>query len=281
MNTALYDADAFRDFEEAGWNKQAATYDNFIGRVTQQVIEPLLDAARVGPGVRMLDVGTGPGYVAAGAAARGAIVVGVDFAEQMVALAARHHPGIIFRQADAEQLPFTDGVFDAVVANFIMLHLARPEAVAMELARVLAPGGYLALTTWDSVEHSRLSGVFFEAVQAVGAPPPADMPPGPPMFRFAADAAFAELLSSAGLAEVQVRTLSFPQHVSTADELWQGMLTGTVRAAPLILAQPDDVRQRIRAEFDRRLRAYATDAGFALPVSVKLAVGRKSAAHLQ
>ena len=91
------------------------------------MIEPLLDAARIVPGSRVLDVGTGPGDLAAAAMARGATVVGIDVANEMVALARRAHRDIEFRQADAERLPFEDGSFDALVGNFVILHLGQRE----------------------------------------------------------------------------------------------------------------------------------------------------------
>ena len=80
-----------------------------MARATAFAIEPLLDAARVGPGVRVLDVGCGPGSLSAAAAARGALVTGVDLAEGMLAQARRNHPEIEFVHADAEDLPFDDG----------------------------------------------------------------------------------------------------------------------------------------------------------------------------
>jgi hypothetical protein len=73
---ASVDADAFKGFEVAGWERQAPTYDSFIGRLTSQFVDPLLDAAGVGTEMRVLDLATGPGYAAARAAERGATVVG-------------------------------------------------------------------------------------------------------------------------------------------------------------------------------------------------------------
>ena len=139
--SAPIDPDAFNAFEAAGWDERAITYQRALLPVTSLIIEPLLDGAAVGPGQRVLDVGSGPGYVAAAAAARGATAVGVDVADGMVALARTLHPGIEFVHGDAEHLQFTDASFDAVVANFAVLHLGRPERAAAEFARVLAPGG--------------------------------------------------------------------------------------------------------------------------------------------
>ena len=94
------DADAFKAFEVAGWEQQAPTYDDFFGQITQRFVDPLLDAAGVERGSRVLDVATGPGYAAGKAAARGASVVGVDAAPAMVRLARQRQPGIDFRRAD-------------------------------------------------------------------------------------------------------------------------------------------------------------------------------------
>jgi SAM-dependent methyltransferase len=191
------DPDAFNAFEAAGWEARAEDYHRHLGSMTAPVIEPLLDAAGVDRGTRVLDVATGPGYAAAACAVRGARVIGVDVAGAMVSLARRLRPEIEFRQADAERLPFRDGEFDAVVANFLILHVGRPERVAAELARVLAPGGRLALSTWDVPARGRLVGVLADAVRQAGAAPPADLPPGPPLFRFADEAEFARLLTGA------------------------------------------------------------------------------------
>src|ERR687898_481604 len=102
------DPDAFNAFEAEGWESKSEAYGTYTGRITARLVEPLLDAAGVGPGVRVLDVATGPGYAAGVAAARGARVTGVDIAEGMVAIARRAHPELELRVGDAEALPFGD-----------------------------------------------------------------------------------------------------------------------------------------------------------------------------
>jgi SAM-dependent methyltransferase len=269
------DADAFNAFEAAGWEERADRYHRFFGALTARVSEQLLDAAKVDRGRRVLDVASGPGYVAAACAVRGADVVGVDVAAGMVALARRLRPEIDFRQADAERLPFADSSFDAVLGNFLILHVGRPEQVAAELARVLRPSRMLALSTWDLPERARLLGVLVDAVAEVGVEPPADVPSGPPFFRFADEGEFARLLGDAGLGDVDVRTVAFTHRFAGGDELWNGLIGGTVRTRALVLAQPEDVQAQIRAAFDRLVRPYVTNGGLELPVSVKLASGRK------
>src|SRR5213594_964118 len=137
----IIDPSAFRQFEHKGWQEIASRYDRGFASVTTQSLLPLLDAARVAEGARVLDVACGPGYAAAAATARGAIALGVDFSSEMVEEARGRYPGIEFQEGDAEQLSFTDATFDAVVVNFGMLHLGRPELAVREAHRVLRPGG--------------------------------------------------------------------------------------------------------------------------------------------
>lgn len=101
-----------------------------------------------------LDVGTGPGYVAAEVArARpGLQVIGLDLAAHMVEKAGRYAAWVgldgraLWPQADGHHLPFADHVFDLVLSSFAMHHWNDPLLVLNEMARVLKPGGryYLA-----------------------------------------------------------------------------------------------------------------------------------------
>ena len=277
MSVSVVDADAFNAFEAAGWEQQAGGYHRFFGPLTTRVIEPLLDAAEVGAKARVLDLATGPGYVAAAAEARGATAVGVDVAGEMVALARRLHPRLEFVHASAERLPFADRSFDAAVGNFLILHLGRPEQAVAEIARVLAPGGAVALSTWDVPERTRLLGVFLDAAHDAGAAPLASVPAGPPFFRFADEREFTRLLEGAGLSHVEVETVSFTHRMSSADELWDGFRDGTVRMRAVVFGQPEGTLARIRARFDELMGEYtAPDGSVELPVSVKVAAGRKA-----
>jgi SAM-dependent methyltransferase len=269
------DADAFNAFEAAGWEGRVDAYDRFFSAITARLFDPLLDAAGVGPGTRLLDVATGPGHLPARAAEYGATPIGVDVAGAMLARASERYPALEFRRATAESLPFPDGVFDAVSGNFLLPHLARPERAMTEFVRVLRPGGAVALATWDVPANARLFGLFLDAVGEAGAAPPANLPAGPDVFRFADDAAFTELLSGAGLEAVEVSRVGFKHQFATFDEYWRALQDGTVRMSSLLYGQTDGTRVRIRSVLERRLREHRTATGFAVPVSVKIAMGRK------
>lgn len=269
------DPDAFNAFEARGWEDKAVGYDHFFGGITGRFVDPLLNAVSVGPGMRLLDLATGPGYVAAQAAERGASVVAVDVSGAMIALAGRLHPRLDLRQADVHRLPFEAGSFDAVVGNFLILHLGRPEQAMAGFVQMLRPGGRLALTAWDAPERARFLGVFLDAIADAGATTPDDVPTGPSFFRFSVDEEFDALMRDHGLEQRAVETISFIHRVANADALWDGLLGGTVRTSALIERQPDETRWRIRDSFDQLVREYQCGDVLELPVSAKLASGRK------
>ena len=202
----------FREFERAGWESVVAEYDTSFGSLTVQAIEPLLDSVGAGRGVRLLDVATGPGYVAAAAARRGAAVVGVDFSAPMVAEAKRRHPAIEFREGDAEALPFPDESFDGVVMNFAMLHLGRPDQALTEARRVLRAGGMIGFTIWAKPEESVGFGITLRAIQTHG-DMKVPLPEGPPFFRFSDPEECARSLLTAGFVNPQIGRASCRERV--------------------------------------------------------------------
>jgi len=271
----MIDADAFNAFEAAGWENRAETYDHYWPALTSRLSDPLLDAVGAGPDMRVLDVACGPGYLAARAADRGATSMGVDIAEPMIKLASGRFPQAAFRRADAHSLPFPDDSFDAVVVNLGVPHFGRPEQAVSEFVRVLTPEGRLAMTAWDLPTRARLVGVLLDAVREVGVAPPQDVPAGPDFFRFADSAEFGGLMTDQGFVDVEVETVAFVHTVNSADELWDGLLNGTVRTSAVIRGQPEDVVQQIRAGLDRRLQDYRTGETYQLPASFALARGRR------
>jgi 2-polyprenyl-3-methyl-5-hydroxy-6-metoxy-1,4-benzoquinol methylase len=131
----------------------------------------------IAPGARVLDVATGTGNLAIPLARLGAVVTGVDIAPNLLVQAreraASENLNITFDEGDAEQLPYADAAFDAVVTMFGAMFAPRPEVVASELARVLKPGGLLAMANWNPASFT---GQMFK-VSAHHAPPPPGVPP--------------------------------------------------------------------------------------------------------
>src|SRR5262245_37170064 len=179
----MIDPDAFRQFEHSGWQNIPQQYHQAFGELTAQSIEALLDATGVKKGTKVIDIASGPGYVAAAAARRGATVIGVDFSAAMIEEAKRRYRDIEFREGDAEQLPFGNNLFDAVVMNFGVLHLGRPDQALAEACRVLRTDGRFAFTAWAKPEEAVGFGIVLRALAKCG-DVNVSLPEGPPFFRF-------------------------------------------------------------------------------------------------
>jgi demethylmenaquinone methyltransferase/2-methoxy-6-polyprenyl-1,4-benzoquinol methylase len=108
-----------------------------------------LDAIAIGPGDRVLDLACGTGDLAELAAARGARVVGADFARGMLRGAQERAVGCALVQADAAALPFANGWATAATCGFALRNFVSIEATLGELARIVAPGGRIALLEVD------------------------------------------------------------------------------------------------------------------------------------
>ena len=244
---SIIDPSAFRRFEHKGWQDIASRYHEGFANVTTQSVAALLDAARVGKSTRLLDVACGPGYAAAAAAARGATAIGVDFSSEMVEEARSRYPGIEFQEGDAERLAFSRSGLDAVVLNFGMLHLARPEQALIEACRVLSPGGRLAFTVWDTPDKAVGFGIVLSAIQKHG-DLNVGIPPGPPFFRFSDPAESKRVLAAAGFVNFAVVRVPQIWHLHSPETLFDVMYNGSVRNAALLRAQKPDALEAIRAE---------------------------------
>jgi len=269
MTSPIADPAAFHAFERAGWESVPRPYHDAWGTLTTQAVAPLLNAVGAGPGVRVLDVATGPGYVAAAAVRRGASVVGIDFSEAMLAEARGHHPGIDFRSGDAEALPFPEASFDAVVMSFGLLHLARPDQALAEAHRVLRPGGRLAFTVWDHPEEAVAFGIVLGAVQRHGRMD-VPLPPGPPFFRFSDPAESRRVLLGLGFRSLEVIVVPQVWRLESVDALFEVMRGGTVRTAGLLRAQTPAAQTAIRADIRDAVRPYQRGDGVELPMPAVL-----------
>lgn len=132
----------------------------------------------------------------------------------------------------------------------------------------------VALTVWDQPEHARLFGWILDALAAAGAETPADIPAGPPFFRFAPDGELETLLDANGFEDANVRTLTFTHRAASSTAIWTGIIDGSVRTSALIRRQLPAVQQAIRRAFNDLVVGNASGDGIEIPFSVKLATAR-------
>ena len=179
----MIDPHSFSEFEHSGWQGIPQQYRRAFGELTTQSIEPLLDAAGVKANTKVIDIATGPGYVAAAAARRGATVIGVDFSATMIAEAQKNNLTSSFAKATRSNCRSTIDLFDAAVMNFGILHLARPDQALAEACRVLCTGGRFGFTAWAKPDEAIGFGIVLRSIAAHG-DPNVPLPEGPPFFRF-------------------------------------------------------------------------------------------------
>ena len=118
------------------------------------------DLAAIGPGSRALDVATGTGDLAIALRARGADVIGVDFAEKMLEIARRKEPAIEFRTGNALALDFPDDSFDATTVGFGARNFDDLDRGLREMARVVRPGGRVIVLEITTPQRPPLSWFF-------------------------------------------------------------------------------------------------------------------------
>lgn len=244
--------------------------DFFVPALFGQWTEPMLDAAGVSAGDGVLDVGCGTGVLARAASSRvGATgeVVGLDCNTGMLAVAARSAEPVTWRQGQAENLPFTDASFDRLLCQFALMFFDDRVAALREMARVLRPGGTVAVATWSAVEESPGYASMVDLLRRVVGADAADALLAP--FCLGTARAVAELVAPVFLDVVVTRQEGFARFDSI--EAW---LHTDVRGWTLAGMIDDDTFDRLLSEARRVLDRYTDAQGrvsFAAPALIATA----------
>ncbi len=259
-------ADDFHRFELESWQQVADRYEDAWSGLTRPFIPALLEATEVGPGVHLLDVACGPGYAAEAANALGARSVGVDFCADMIAQARQRCPQLEFHQGDAQALDFADDSFGAVVMNFGVLHLSRPQTAFAEASRVLRAGGRFGFSVWAAPDASPGAQLIGEALET-HADLDVDLPKGPDYFVYGEAEHCARILVDAGFDSNSLawKTVTIDWTVPSASFIFEAELHAGVRTAAVLKAQKPGVLADIREHLEEAILPFATDDGFALP----------------
>ncbi|WP_106396222.1 class I SAM-dependent methyltransferase [Actinocorallia populi] len=210
------------------FGRSAADYEQVGVEFFTPMGRALVERAGVGEGARVLDVGCGRGHVllpAAEAAGPSGTAVGIDLAEEMVALtasAAAHLPWVTVSVGDAAAPDFPDGSFDTVLAGLVIFFLPSPEDALTAYRRVLRPGGRLAFSTFGAQDP-----VFESVVKTLASfAPPAEGER--PLDRFRDPASITGLL--AGWSGVEITEHVIESRFSDRSVFWEWLWSHGIRA---------------------------------------------------
>ena len=266
--------EAVRAFEHAGWQRAASSYGNSFAHATAPFVLPLLEAAEISPGQHVLDVACGPGYLAAAAVGRGATAQALDFSAEMVGIARGIHPNIVVTEGDAEDLPYPDCTFHAVVSSVGIHHVPRPELALAECKRVLKPGARIAFTVWATPEENIAWSLVFDAIARHGNRSAAQAPP--PGGALNQIDQCARALEAAGFVDRSAKIVRSDWLLPNGRALLAALSAGTARMAALLAAQEPSALATVADDIDSQAERFRSDQNLAIPIAAVLARGRKS-----
>jgi len=162
---------------DSGWGADVRGWAEHWGRLANPAREAVVDALGIRAGMSVLDIGCGTGEFCVLISQRGATVSGIDAAEGMVAIARERLPDADLRTGPAERLPWETASFDAATAFNSLQFAADFVAALAEAARVVRPGGRIAVCNWGRREDCELKPVL--AAMEEGEEPAAADPPSP------------------------------------------------------------------------------------------------------
>ncbi len=277
------DPDEQRALSRDAWERSATGWGNRADRIRDwgmPVSVTMVDALALQPGDRVLELAAGPGdtgFMAAELVAPGGTLITSDGAEAMLAVAreraqAAGLSNVEFRQLELEWIDMSAASVDAILCRWGIMLIVDPAAAALEIRRVLRPGGRAAFAVWDNPKLNPWATIPGRVMIELGHSEPPD-PQAPGMFTLAAPGRLAELLETAGFTEVRIKPVTLERRYATSDDF----VAETVEMSPLFSAVYAELDASAQAEVVQRVIAAAAqftapDGSVVLPGSSLVAV---------
>ena len=248
--------------EGPDWSAKAAGWAELWASLAEPAREAVAEATGIATGMRVLDVGCGSGELCMLAAARGAVVSGIDAADGMIEIARRRLPGADLRVGAMERLPWDDGSFDLVTAFNAFQFAADFAAALAEARRVTRPGGQIAICNWGRLDDRELFVVLGRLRELE--PPGPPTPPGPAIGE---PGVLEDLARDAGLAPIRADEVDVPYEVPD-----EATLARALRADASEHVSDDALRQviaEVAAPFRRPDGSYRFENRFRYVIAVR------------
>jgi len=272
--TTTTQLDEVRNKQRESWNKFSGGWKKW-DQLTMDFLRPvgdvILRSIPFKDNFQVLDIASGtgePGLTAASIVINGKIV-GTDISEDMVAIAeenarAKGLKNFETKVCSADDLPFPDESFDAVICRNGVMFFPDLNKAAAEIRRVLKPGGYFSCAFFIAPDKNQWATTTMHVIQKYVDMPPSS-PDTPGLFRCAKPGMMKEILEKAGFKNFQEEEVSFSLDVPTIEMYWSFQ---TEVAAPVVygLSKADEsAKQKIRETVFEDVAGFSKDSGFSLP----------------
>ncbi len=262
-----------------GWEKWDPFFDEQMACLNHRLVAD----ARLRPGLVVLDLGSGTGYPAlleAQTVGPTGSVTAVDVAAGMLAVAERKASkmgltNITFRAGDVTTLPFPTASFDAVTSRFCLMFLPEIPRAAVEIARVLKPGGWVAAMVWSAVEHNPSIGLSMAAIKQVVELPPPD-PTAPGIFRLAKAGELAGILREAGLTDVAEQEFLAEWSYESTEQYYNSLMDIAAPIQNLMAKLSQAQQQRVKRLILEGASHYQRGGRVSFPIAVRVVAARKA-----
>jgi SAM-dependent methyltransferase len=264
-----FDPTQFKRLERAGYDRIGPRYlASAAGR--GELAAALLAAARLAPGQRVLDLASGPGLLARGAAeaiGMTGFAIAADISEGQL----RCCPDLARVAADGELLPFATGCVDRVLCGLGLMFFPDDQLALREARRVLRIDGRIALSVWGSACEVPLVESALACMRRLLPPPKVARPS---IFRFGDQGYLAGRLSGASFCDIEIRPHRLTLEFSDAAAYWQGFLDLAGGAAESLSRLPAEKQQALAAAVGAELAPHAVAGGYRLASTVLIATAR-------
>ncbi len=257
----------------AAWNR----WSEHLAKTSARFNEPLLLAAGAGPGVTTLDLASGtgePALTAATMVGNDGLVVATDLVPAMIEGCRRRAlnagaTALVAVGADMQQLPFGEGMFEAVTSRFGIMFAPRPDEAVAEALRVLRPMGRAAFMSWGPEKDTTMFEVLRRELR--GNPELAEDPGLSRPFRFGEEGGLAGLLGPAGFIDIEEEGFHYQTEIEMREGFWMPHLE--MALGDRLESMPEQERRKIERGIEESFKVLQDGDRIKLKAHVRIGSG--------